>query len=123
VLLKGCDLIRGWRIRTTRMAFLQIVILAQTYMATPKANLKLARDLINKKDYKSAYDAASQVLVYDSSNYNGLVFLGLAGLELGKFKESEEAYNAAIRQQENQPLAWQVRPLSTGLSIREVEYV
>jgi hypothetical protein len=40
-------------------------------MATVKANLKLARDLINKKDFKSAYDAAKQVLIYDSSNYNG----------------------------------------------------
>jgi hypothetical protein len=40
-------------------------------MATVKANLKLARDLINKKDFKSAHDAAQQVLVYDPSNYNG----------------------------------------------------
>lgn len=76
-------------------------------MASTKAQLKLARDLIGKKDYRGAHDAAKQVLNYDPSNYNGLVFLGLASLELGDLKASEDAYQAAIRQNEVQPLAWQ----------------
>jgi hypothetical protein len=40
-------------------------------MAATKANLKLARDLINKKDFRGAYDAANRVLINDPKNYNG----------------------------------------------------
>jgi len=35
-----------------------------------KTKLKAARDLIGKKDFQGAYDAASQVLSYDARNYN-----------------------------------------------------
>jgi len=38
-----------------------------------KSKLKAARDAIGKKDYKAAQDAASQVLEYESSNYNACV--------------------------------------------------
>ena len=40
-------------------------------MAATKAQLKLARDLIGKKDYRGAQEAANQVLNYDPLNYNG----------------------------------------------------
>ncbi|KAG8761021.1 Superkiller protein 3 [Serendipita sp. 396] len=76
-------------------------------MATAKAQLKLTRDLISKKDYKGAYDAANRVLRDDPVNYNGLVFLALSCLELNDNKRSEEAYRAAIKENESQPLAWQ----------------
>lgn len=51
-------------------------------MASTKANLKLARDLITKKDFKGAYDAANQVLITDPKNYNGcdLAFLAARAL-------------------------------------------
>ncbi|PVG02399.1 TPR-like protein [Serendipita vermifera] len=72
-----------------------------------KSNLKLARDFINKKDFRKAHDAASQVVLDDPTNYNGHVFLGLANLELGDSKKSEEAYLAATQLNAQQPLAWQ----------------
>ena len=123
-------------------------------MAT-KSYLKQARELINKKDYQGASNAAMQALQHDPVNYNAYVsvmidravnlvakppnhwlfrnvFLGLASLELGDLKRSEEvshptscfyflfffisielfcasqAYQAAINQNRSQPLAWQV---------------
>jgi len=39
-----------------------------------KAKLKAARDAIAKKDYKTAEEAASQVLEYDNANYNAYVY-------------------------------------------------
>ena len=38
-----------------------------------KTKLKAARDAIAKKDYKTAEEAASQVLEYDPANYNAYV--------------------------------------------------
>jgi len=81
-------------------------------MAT-KSYLKQARELINKKDYQGASNAAMQALQHDPVNYNAYVsvmidravnlvakppnhwlfrnvFLGLASLELGDLKRSEE---------------------------------
>ena len=39
-------------------------------MSFIKNKLKLARDALSKKDYIAARDAATQVLEYDSENYN-----------------------------------------------------
>jgi len=39
-------------------------------MSFAKNKLKLARDALSKKDYAQARDAASQVLEYESDNYN-----------------------------------------------------
>ncbi|EJD52731.1 TPR-like protein [Auricularia subglabra TFB-10046 SS5] len=55
-----------------------------------KTKLKAARDLLGKKDYAGARDAANDVLSFEPENYNANVFLGLANLELGQLKESEE---------------------------------
>lgn len=72
-----------------------------------KSYLKQARDLITKKDFQGASNAAIQVLQQDPANYNAHVFLGLASLELGDLKRSQEAYESAIRQNRTLPLAWQ----------------
>ncbi|KZT41438.1 TPR-like protein [Sistotremastrum suecicum HHB10207 ss-3] len=72
-----------------------------------KSKLKSAREAISKKDWTAAQDAAKQVLSFEASNYNALVFLGLASLELGQHDESEQAYQKAIALAPEQNLAWQ----------------
>jgi superkiller protein 3 len=39
-------------------------------MSFVKAKLKLAKDLLSKKDYAGSRDAASQVLEYEPENYH-----------------------------------------------------
>ncbi|KZO90759.1 TPR-like protein [Calocera viscosa TUFC12733] len=72
-----------------------------------KSKLKLARDSIQKKDWAGAKAAAGQVLEFEKENYNALVFLGLACLELGEVHEGEQAYKQAIILQPSNPLAHQ----------------
>ncbi|KIK67005.1 hypothetical protein GYMLUDRAFT_37036 [Collybiopsis luxurians FD-317 M1] len=72
-----------------------------------KTKLKSARDLLGKKNYIGAKDAALQVLDFEPENYNANVFLGLASLELGQFSESEQAYKRATELNPDQILAWQ----------------
>ncbi|KIJ39435.1 hypothetical protein M422DRAFT_32689 [Sphaerobolus stellatus SS14] len=72
-----------------------------------KGKLKAARDAIGRKDYKTAQESAAEVLEYEASNYNALVFLGLASLELGDVTRSEEAYKKATELYPDQLLAWQ----------------
>ena len=47
------------------------------------------------------------VLSFEAANYNALVFLGLALLNLGQFKECEETYWKAIKENSQLPLAFQ----------------
>ncbi|KZW00293.1 TPR-like protein [Exidia glandulosa HHB12029] len=72
-----------------------------------KNKLKAARDLLGKKDYAGARDAANDVLSYEADNYNANVFLGLANLELGQLDASEQAYKRATSSNPEQLLAWQ----------------
>ncbi|KAJ4000018.1 TPR-like protein [Lentinula boryana] len=72
-----------------------------------KTNLKNARDLLGKKNYAGAKDAALQVLQYEADNYNANVFLGLASLELGELSQGEQAYKRATELNPDQLLAWQ----------------
>ncbi|KAL5507335.1 SKI3 [Sanghuangporus vaninii] len=72
-----------------------------------KSKLKSARELIGKKDFTKARDAAEEVLSYEPDNYNANVFLGLALLELQQFDQSEQAYLRATKAQPDQVLAWQ----------------
>ncbi|KAJ3841697.1 TPR-like protein [Lentinula raphanica] len=75
--------------------------------AIAKTKLKNARDLLGKKNYAGAKDAALQVLQYEVDNYNANVFLGLASLELGELDECEQAYTRATKLNPDQILAWQ----------------
>lgn len=72
-----------------------------------KNKLKAAREAIAKKDYEAARNNASMVLEFEPDNYNATVFLALALLELGRTKESEQAYLRATTLQPEQLLAWQ----------------
>ncbi|EJU03995.1 TPR-like protein [Dacryopinax primogenitus] len=72
-----------------------------------KSKLKAARDAIQKKDWTTAKSAASQVLEYEAENYNALVFLGLACLELGEVDDAVKTYERAINIQPANPLAQQ----------------
>ncbi|KAF8757237.1 Tetratricopeptide repeat [Rhizoctonia solani] len=71
-----------------------------------KAKLKVSREAINNKDWKTAQRTAEDVLSYDAANYNGNVFLGLASFELNEIDKSEQAYRKAIDIQPDQLLAW-----------------
>ncbi|KZT56246.1 hypothetical protein CALCODRAFT_323866 [Calocera cornea HHB12733] len=72
-----------------------------------KSKLKQARDALGKKDWPAAKAAAEQVLEYEKENYNALVFLGLACLELGEVEGGEKAYKQATTLQPANPLAHQ----------------
>lgn len=50
------------------------------------------------------------VLSFEAANYNALVFLGLALLNLGQYKECEETYWKAIKENSQLPLAFQASP-------------
>lgn len=50
----------------------------------------------------------SDALTFESTNYNGRVFLAVAKLNLEKLDEAEEAYKTAIASQPQTLLAWQV---------------
>lgn len=76
-------------------------------MSFVKSKLKASRDAIQAKDWQRGADEARQVLEHESSNYNALVFLGLALLHLQQYDESKKAYLAAIKAQPGQLLAWQ----------------
>ncbi|KAG6878535.1 hypothetical protein C0993_004433 [Termitomyces sp. T159_Od127] len=76
-------------------------------MSFVKSKLKAARDALGKKDYEAAREAASQVLDYETDNYNATVFLALSLLELGEHEKSEQAYRRATGTNPENPLAWQ----------------
>ncbi|KAN0063561.1 Superkiller protein 3 [Thecaphora frezii] len=75
--------------------------------AYTKQKLKQSRDYLAKKDWKNAFQSASDVLEHEPDNYTANVFLGLALLNLERYDESEAAYRNATQHQPNQPLAWQ----------------
>ncbi|EKM54043.1 uncharacterized protein PHACADRAFT_145635 [Phanerochaete carnosa HHB-10118-sp] len=75
--------------------------------AIVKTKLKAARDALSKKDYEKARAAAGDVLDYEPDNYNAIVFLGLALLELGDVEQSEQMYLKAFKTNPDQPLALQ----------------
>ncbi|KAH7108181.1 TPR-like protein [Auriculariales sp. MPI-PUGE-AT-0066] len=72
-----------------------------------KNKLKSARELLAKKDYAAAKNAAEDVLSYEPDNYNANVFLGLSNLELGNKDAAEQAYRKATTIAPEQLLAWQ----------------
>ncbi|CAH7684460.1 hypothetical protein PPACK8108_LOCUS18613 [Phakopsora pachyrhizi] len=72
-----------------------------------KAHLRRARESISSKDWKTAEEESKVVLGLDDKSYHANVFLGLACLNLGDFKQSESAYRSAIVIDHNQTLAWQ----------------
>ncbi|KAG0253953.1 Superkiller protein 3 [Actinomortierella ambigua] len=76
-------------------------------MSSTKINLKNAREALGKKDYNDALKWAQKVLDWESSNYNALVFAGLAHQNLGNVKEGEAAYKKAIENNPDMPLARQ----------------
>ncbi|KAG6862290.1 hypothetical protein C0995_015987 [Termitomyces sp. Mi166 len=82
-------------------------VLHSLEMSFVKSKLKAARDALGKKDYEAARSAASQVLDYETDNYNATVFLALSLLELGEHEKSEQAYRRATTLNPENPLAWQ----------------
>ncbi|ORX98234.1 TPR-like protein [Basidiobolus meristosporus CBS 931.73] len=76
-------------------------------MTSLKANLKLAKEAITKKDFENALVYSERALEWDQENYNAWIFLGLANQNLDKHGESEKAYKTAIELNHSQLLGWQ----------------
>ncbi|KAF9427265.1 Superkiller protein 3 [Podila epigama] len=76
-------------------------------MSTVKVNLKNAREAIGNKDYENAVKWCQKVLDWESSNYNALVFLGVAYQNLGDAVNSEKSFETAIQNNPELPLARQ----------------
>ena len=57
-----------------------------------KTQLKSAKEAIQSKNFEYAKQVCQDVLEGDKTNYNALVFLGLASKELGELKEAQNAY-------------------------------
>ncbi|GAA97836.1 uncharacterized protein L969DRAFT_96178 [Mixia osmundae IAM 14324] len=72
-----------------------------------KQKLKSARDLIGKKDYEAALQAASDVVDFEPQNYNARVFIALCQSHLDRATDSEATYRRAIELAPHQSLAWQ----------------
>ncbi|KAG5458488.1 MAG: hypothetical protein BJ554DRAFT_1274 [Olpidium bornovanus] len=85
-------------------------------MAAAKARLKAAKDAIAARDWARAKTEAESVLDLDPGNYNAHVFVGRAAQRLSQLQESEEAYRTAISFNGDQPLAWQVREVISGIA-------
>lgn len=76
-------------------------------MSTTKTALKAAKSALDSKKYDEAIEQAKIVLNADPKSYHGNVFLGLAYDKQNLDDKSENAYQAAIRTKDNDPLAWQ----------------
>lgn len=76
-------------------------------MSEVKAELKLTKDFIKKKDYKEAYKHCKNVLKTDKENYNALVFFGVCATELNHYDQAKKAYEKAIEKNKDDILAWQ----------------
>ncbi|KAG0361729.1 Superkiller protein 3 [Podila minutissima] len=76
-------------------------------MSTVKVNLKNAREAIGNKNYDDAVKWCQKVLDWESSNYNALVFLGVAYQNLGDAAKGEESFKKAIQSNPELPLARQ----------------
>ncbi|KAK9721013.1 Superkiller protein 3 [Basidiobolus ranarum] len=76
-------------------------------MTSLKANLKLAKEAITKKDFENALLYSERALEWDKENYNAIIFIGLANQNLEKYNESETAYKSAIELNRSQLLGWQ----------------
>lgn len=77
--------------------------------AFTKPKLKLLKESLAIKDWNAVLKYSTDVLGYESGNYNARVFLALALLNLERFDEAEESYKKAIESSPAQPLARQVR--------------
>ncbi|KND01469.1 SKI complex subunit tetratricopeptide repeat protein SKI3 [Spizellomyces punctatus DAOM BR117] len=76
-------------------------------MSGLKKLLKSAREELQGKNYEAAKEYCVQILDEDETNYNALVFLGLAEQNLRNVAESERAYQKAAKLAPSNPLAWQ----------------
>ncbi|KAK2166757.1 hypothetical protein NP493_1303g00025 [Ridgeia piscesae] len=72
-----------------------------------KATLKLARDAIRAKEYKETLKHCKSILKHDKSNYNALVFVGVAAEGLEQPEQAIAAYRKATDIAPEQGLAWQ----------------
>lgn len=73
-----------------------------------KPKLKLLKESLAVKDWNAVLKYSTDVLGFESSNYNARVFLALAYFNLERFDEAEESYKKAIESAPTQPLARQV---------------
>ncbi|KAJ3056720.1 Superkiller protein 3 [Rhizophlyctis rosea] len=72
-----------------------------------KALLKSAREAIGAKNFSQAQEYCQQILESDESNYNALVFLGVAEEKLNNAAASEKAYRKAVEANPTSVLAYQ----------------
>ncbi|XP_061172794.1 superkiller complex protein 3-like [Saccostrea echinata] len=72
-----------------------------------KIALKNARECIKNKEYKEALKHCKGILAQDKSNYNALVFVGVAADGLDQPDQAVKAYRRATESEPDQPLAWQ----------------
>ncbi|XP_049867353.1 tetratricopeptide repeat protein 37 [Pectinophora gossypiella] len=73
-------------------------------MADIKLLLKEARKLIDEKKYKEAQECCKDILRKDKQNYFGLILLGKS---LQDSEQAPLAYQKAISEKPDHPLAWQ----------------
>ncbi|XP_071101530.1 superkiller complex protein 3-like [Haliotis cracherodii] len=72
-----------------------------------KNALKNAREAIRNKEFKEALRHCKTVLASDKTNYNALVFVGVAAEGLEQADQALKAYKKAIDAAPEQILAWQ----------------
>ncbi|XP_046545688.1 tetratricopeptide repeat protein 37-like [Haliotis rubra] len=72
-----------------------------------KNALKNAREAIRSKEFKEALRHCKSVLASDKTNYNALVFVGVAAEGLEQADQALKAYKKAIDAAPEQILAWQ----------------
>ncbi|XP_070543416.1 tetratricopeptide repeat protein 37-like [Ptychodera flava] len=72
-----------------------------------KTFMKNAKEAIKNKDYKEVMKNCKAVLKQDKTNYNALVFFGVAAAELDQPDQARMAYKKAIDTDPKQILAWQ----------------
>ncbi|XP_013407175.1 tetratricopeptide repeat protein 37 isoform X1 [Lingula anatina] len=72
-----------------------------------KQTLKNAREAIRNKDYKEALKHCKAILKVDKTNYNALVFVGVAAEGLEQPEQALSAYKKATDSAPDQLLAWQ----------------
>ncbi|OJJ48634.1 hypothetical protein ASPZODRAFT_61521 [Penicilliopsis zonata CBS 506.65] len=72
-----------------------------------KAALKAVRTALDAKEFEVAAEKAKALVKQEPKNYHANVFLGLALDKLNRIEESEKAYLAATRLNENDRTAWQ----------------
>lgn len=76
-----------------------------------KGRLKAARAALEARDWSTAASTASDILSFEASNANALIFKALALSNLNQLDESEALYRRALEEHPGLALAEKVRLL------------